>query len=91
MKWDQIKKFVFGGAGAVVFLLIMGFIDWRIGVKVDAALAAQDLGTDIKIINMDKATATNTSGVSENKEDITVNRQNVERAFDFLMGASNDD
>ena len=42
MNWDKIKNFVIGGAAAAIFVAFMGFVDWRIGVKVDEALAAQD-------------------------------------------------
>ena len=77
-----------GGGGAVAFLLFMGFVDWRIGEKVNDALAAKDLGTDTKIIEMDKATASNTSGVAENKEDIGGLDRRTELAFAALMGRS---
>ncbi len=86
MTWEKVKNWVFGGSGAVAFLLLMGFIDWRVGVKVADALAAQDLGTDTKIVEMDKATAANTSGVAENKEDITGLESRVQLAFKVLMG-----
>ena len=91
MNWEKIKNFVFGGAGAVGFVLLMGFIDWRVGVKVDAALAAQDLGTDAKIVEMDKATALNTAGVKDNREDIEDNERRVEQAFAVLLGREVDD
>ena len=90
MSWEKVKNFVFGGAGAVGFVLLMGFIDWRVGVKVDAALAAQDLGTDAKIVEMDKATALNTAGVKDNREDIEDNERRVEQAFAVLLGRDPD-
>jgi len=94
-KWEKAKNWVFGGGGAVAFLLFMGFVDWRIDVKVDAAVAVTPaasaltstaLKTDQKIIDMDTATAANTSGVADNKDDITINRENVVLAFEALMG-----
>ena len=88
MNWDKIKNWVFGGGGAVVFILLMGFIDWRVSVKVSAALTAQDLGTDTKIVSMDTSIADNKRTGEENAEDIEQNRRNVESAFAALMGRS---
>ena len=84
--WDKAKGFVFGGGALFVFVLLMGFIDWRVSVKVQEALAAQDIGTDTKIIAMDKVSAENTRTGSENAEDIQENKNNVAQAFRVLMG-----
>ena len=86
MSWDKAKNWVFGGGGAVAFVLFMGFVDWRIGVKVADALAAQDLATDHKIVSMDTNIAANTRTGEENAEDIADNERRVEQAFAVLMG-----
>ena len=85
MNWDKAKNFVLGGGAAVLLVALMGFIDWRIGVKLDAALKAQDLGTDTKIISMDTNIATNKSGVAENKEDGEETRQQLRDVAAVLM------
>ena len=85
MSWEKIKNWVFGGGGAVAFVLLMGFIDWRVGVKVDEKLAAQDIGTDSKIVAMDAVSAENTRTGEENAEDIAENKQAVRDAFIALM------
>lgn len=91
MKWDKVKNFVFGGGAAVVFVLLMGFIDWRIGVKVDAAInelpahVQNELKAADKIVNMDTHIATNANGVASNKEDIFEEKRRLEMAFDVLM------
>lgn len=90
MKWEQIKNWVFGGGGAVAFVLFMGFVDWRIGVKVNEALAAQDLATDAKIVAMDKHIADNTRTGSENGEDIDDLDERVKMAFQALLGRPNE-
>jgi len=87
MNWDKIKNFVIGGAAAAVLVAFMGFVDWRIGVKVDEAIAALDIGTDTKIIAMDQATATNTTGVAENKEDNADTKQQLRDVARVLMQA----
>ena len=90
-KWDALKEAkglltaIISTAG--VCIIIGGAVmEWRIGVNVTKALSAVDLATDIKIIDMDKATATNTSGVAENKEDIGGLDRRTEMAFAALMG-----
>lgn len=94
-KWAQLNEIkgvlaAIASTATVCILIGGALMDWRIGVKVTtgiaAALASEDLATDQKIINMDKATASNTAGVADNKDDITINRKNVERAFAVLMG-----
>lgn len=94
--WEQLKeiKGLLAGmvtAFSVVSVIGLALMDWRIGVKVDAALAAQDLGTDSKIVAMDANIADNTRTGEENAEDIEQNRRNVEAAFRRLMGLPQDD
>lgn len=89
--WEQIKqlKALVASlvAAAVVCMAIGGAImEWRIGVNVSAALAAQDLGTDTKIVSMDTNIASNKRTGEENEEDIDQLRGNVEAAFRSLMG-----
>lgn len=90
MKWDNVKNWLFGGGGAVALILFMGFVDWRIGVKINEALAQQDIGTDAKIVAMDSSIADNRRTGEENAEDIEQNRQRVEAAFAALIGRGND-
>ena len=84
----EIKGLIASLVGLITVLIVIGgaLMEWRVGVKVGQALAAEDLATDEKIIDMDKVAALNTSGVADNKDDITINRKNVERAFAALMG-----
>lgn len=94
--WEQLKeiKGLLAGlvtAFTVVSVIGLAIMDWRIGVKVDEALAAQDLGTDSKIVSMDTNIADNKRTGEENAEDIEQNRRNVEAAFRRLMGLPQDD
>jgi hypothetical protein len=86
MSWEKVKNWVFGGGGAIAFILLMGFVDWRVGVKVSEALSAQDLGTDSKIISMDSNIATNTNDIADNKEDILEEKRRLEKVAEILMG-----
>jgi len=88
--WQQlkaVKSAIVAMSGLAIVLMGAGglFIEWRIDVNVRTALAAQDLGTDSKIVTMDQATASNTTGVAENKEDITGLEARVQLAFQALM------
>lgn len=94
--WEQIKEIKGLLAGMVTAFTVvsavgLALMDWRIGVKVAEALAAQDLGTDAKIVAMDANIADNKRTGSENAEDIEQNRRNVEAAFRRLMGLPLDD
>ena len=93
MNWEKVKGFVLGGGALMVFGLLMGFVNWRIGVLVDEAIAAQDLGTDTKIISMDTNIATNEFGIAENKEDNEATEQRLQDVAAVLMrppGNNND-
>ena len=90
MNWDKVKNWVFGGGGAVVFLLLMGFVDWRVGVKVDAALSALSIGTDPKIVSMDTSIADNTRTGAENAEDISEEKQKLRDVANILMSDGNE-
>ena len=93
-KWEQIKE-IKGLLAAIVstagICIIIGgaLMEWRVNVNVTKAVAAelakQDLATDIKIIDMDKATASNTSGVADNKEDITLTQTQLRDVARVLM------
>ena len=85
MSWDKVKNWVFGGGGAVAFVLLMGFIDWRVGVKVDEALASQDIGTDAKIISMDDEIDANAAGVQANKDRGELTQRQLEQVAEILM------
>ncbi len=95
-KWEQIKeiKGLIGGLATLATVLIVigtALMEWRVSVRVTAALAAQDLGTDTKIVAMDKVSALNTAGVSSNKENIEDNERRVEQAFAVLLGRDPDE
>ncbi len=88
---EQLKEFkgLIGGLAALatVLILIGGVLmEWRVSVNVASALEAQDLGTDTKIVSMDKVAALNTAGVSANKDNIEDNKDRVEQAFAVLLG-----
>jgi len=83
--WDKAKNFVFGGVGAVVFVAFLGFVDWRIGVKIDEAFE-KNLAKAEKIINMDRSIADNTRTGEENGEDIGQLRSANELAMRRLFG-----
>jgi len=85
MNWNMVKNFAVGGGAVLLFALLMGFVNWRIGVLVDEAIAAQDLGTDTKIISMDTNIATNEFGIAENKEDNEDTRQQLRDVAAVLM------
>jgi len=92
-KWDQLKeiKGLLAGlfaAFTMVSVIGLALMDWRISVKVSQALAAQDLGTDAKIVSMDTNIASNARTGEENAEDIEDNERRVEQAFRVLMGRS---
>ena len=93
MNWDKLKNFAIGGGLVIVWAMTLGFLKWQVGVEVDKKLAAQDLGTDVKIISMDTNIATNTGGVAENKEDNEDTRQQLRDVAAVLMrppGGDND-
>ena len=70
----------------VVSIIGLALMDWRVSVHVSNQLAAQDIGTDSKIVAMDSERAFNKRTGEENAEDIGQNRRNVEAAFRRLMG-----
>lgn len=86
MNFDKVKNWVFGGAGAVALVIFYQFMQWQVAVEVKKQLSAQDLGTDAKIVDMDKSIAENARTGEENAEDIEQNRERVEAAFAVLLG-----
>lgn len=85
MNWEKIKNWVFGGAGAVALVIFYQFMQWQVAVEVAKQLSAQDIGTDSKIVSMDKVAADNARTGTENAEDIAENKQAVRDAFIALM------
>jgi hypothetical protein len=77
---------VFSAVSVVGYLIL----DWRVSVNVATALAAQDLGTDTKIVSMDAGIADNKRTGEENAEDIADNERRVEQAFAVLLGRDPD-
>jgi len=77
---------VFSAVSVVGYLIL----DWRVSINVQAALAAQDLGTDAKIVSMDTGIADNKRTGEENAEDIADNERRVEQAFAVLLGRDPD-
>lgn len=89
--WDQVKDIkglLASLAALATVLIVVGgvLMEWRVSVNVTAALAAQDIGTDTKIVAMDKVAALNTAGVTANKDNIEDNERRVEQAFAVLLG-----
>lgn len=85
MTWDGVKNWVFGGAGAVALIIFYQFMQWQVSVEVSRQLAAQDLGTDSKIVDMDKNIATNKATGEGNKEDNAITRRQLEQIAQILM------
>lgn len=86
VQFDKVKNWIFGGAGAVALVIFYQFMQWQVSVEVSRQLAALDIGTDAKIIAMDKAIDSNARTGEENAEDIEQNRERVEAAFEALLG-----
>jgi hypothetical protein len=84
-KWDQIKNWIFGGAGAVALIVFYQFMQWQVSVEVSKQLSAMDIGTDAKIVAMDSSIASNARTGEENAKDIAENKQAVRDAFNVLM------
>ena len=74
--------------GAFVVMSGVGYsiMDWRISVHVEQALAQQDIGTDAKIVDMDKNIANNSRTGEENAKDIDDLDERVKMAFAALLG-----
>ncbi len=93
---EQLKEFkglIASLAALATVLIVIGgvLMEWRVSVNVANALAAQDLGTDDKIVSMDKVAALNTAGVTANKDNIEDNERRVEQAFAVLLGRDPED
>ena len=90
MSWQRI-----GGISGVVVsiltilgLLVVGggqYLEWRVSVKVDKALAEMDIGTDAKIVDMDKNIATNTSDIAHNRDSNDRTQRQLEEVARILM------
>lgn len=88
---EQLKEFkglIATLAALATVLIVIGgaLMQWRVAVEVDRALAAQDIGTDTKIISMDDEIDENGAGVAANKDNIEDNERRVEQAFAVLLG-----
>ena len=79
--WTQLA------VAAVIFSVLGGaFMEWRISANVAAALSAQDIGTDSKIVSMDDEIDANGAKATANATRIDGNERRVEQAFAALMG-----
>jgi len=63
----------------------LAILEWRVDVNVKNALASQDIGTDSKIVDMDKNIASNAAKAERNAEVIEDNKKRVEQAFSVLL------
>ena len=90
MSWQRVG----GITGVVVSILtILGrlvvgggqYLEWRVAVKVDKALAEMDIGTDAKIVDMDKNIATNTTNIEHNKDSNDRTQRQLEKVAEILM------
>lgn len=71
---------------AGILLLVGGaFMEWRISVAVDAALASEDIATDAKIISMDAGIADNKRTGEYHAELITATDQRLRDVANILM------
>jgi hypothetical protein len=86
VNWEKVKNWVFGGAGAVALVIFYQFMQWQVSVEVSKQLSQLDIGTDAKIVDMDKNIASNTRTGEENAKDIKENKEAVREAFRVLMG-----
>ena len=86
--WRQLLILV--TAFTVVSVIGLALMEWRISVNVAEALAAQDLGTDAKIVSMDTSIADNKRTGEENAEDIEDLDERVKMAFQALLGERNE-
>ncbi len=57
-----------------------------INALIDAKISSIDFATDEKIVDMDSDRQANTHNIETNTENITINRDDVRRAFCVLMG-----
>lgn len=73
------------GAFTLMSAVGLAILEWRIDVNVAEALAAQDIGTDAKIVSMDSSIESNRRTGEENAKDIAENKQAVRDAFKVLM------
>lgn len=87
MNWDKIKELVGIVVATSVIVLGIGaaYMEWRISVNVNESLASQDIGTDAKIVDMDKNIGTNTAGVLSNKEKAELTQRQLEQVAQILM------
>ena len=67
---NGIKNFVLGGGSLIVGGMLLAYMEWRIDVAVSQALSSQDLGTDAKIVSMDRNIDANRALSNRNKEEI---------------------
>lgn len=81
-----IKNFILGGGFIVVGGLLLAYMEWRIDVAVNEALSSQDIGTDAKIVSMDRNIDANRALSNRNKEEIDDAERRVEQAFEILLG-----
>lgn len=77
--WEKVKNFVIGGGFLVIGGLLLAYMEWRVSVNVDKALANLDIQTDTNIVNMKDDIHTNASNIQLNTTDINHNREFNER------------
>lgn len=92
MNWEKSKNFIIGGGAAVLMVVFLFAMDWRVQVHVAAqfkSVAAEDPGisTNAKIIAMDTERQANTLGVANNKEDISDTDERLAAVAAILMRA----
>lgn len=85
MTWEKLKNFVIGGGFLVLGGILLAYLDWRIAVGVDEALAGLDIKSDAKIVSMDQDIQTNASNIEHNKENNDRTQRQLEEVARILM------
>lgn len=79
MNWEKLKNFVIGGGFLVIGGMLLAYLEWRVSVNIDEALASLDIQTDSNIVSMKSDIHTNTLDIQVNTTDIGHNREYNER------------
>ena len=70
MTWEKLKNFVIGGGFLVIGGMLLAYMEWRVLVNVDEALANLDIQTDTNIVSMKDDIQANTT--TNNVQDIKI-------------------
>lgn len=85
MKWENLKNFIIGGGFLIVGGILLAYLEWRISMGVDEALASLDIQSDAKIVSMDRDIQTNTTKIENNKDNNDRTQRQLEEVARILM------